>query len=183
MPPPTSRQTPALRAAPGCFHLTGMKATFTPKEYARLLELVHLGLHVAAPRNQDDESGGMPARAAAGRYDDLVAKLFELATPLGCADLVDVGSDGRLVVSEKIADNERVQKLIGDYNNDTFWHELVNRLADRDLATQQTQHSLAATGGPALDADARLRELEDGYWDQFEQNDLTNLVLLRGGKG
>jgi hypothetical protein len=159
-----------------------MKVSFTPKEYARLLELVHLGLHIAAPRDHDDEHG-TPPRPAAGRYDELVAKLLELATPLGCADLVDVGADGRLLLSDKIADDDRLNKLVGDYNNDTFWHELVNRLADRDLATQQTQQSLSAGGGPPLDADARLRELEDSYWEHFEENDLANLVLLRGGKG
>jgi hypothetical protein len=159
-----------------------MKVSFTTKEYARLLELVHLGLHIAAPRDQDDEHSP-PPRPAAGRYDELVAKLLDLATPLGCADLVDVGSDGRLLLSDKIADDERLNKLVGDYNNDTFWHELVNRLADRDLATQQTHQSLSDGGGPPLDADARLRELEDSYWEQFEENDLSNLVLLRGGKG
>ncbi len=160
-----------------------MKVSFTPKEYARLLELVHLGLHIAAPRDHGDEDGAPPPRPAASRYDDLVAKLLDLAATWGCADLVDVGADGRLLLSDKIADDERLNKLVGDYNNDTFWHELVNRLADRDLAAQQTHQSLSIGGGPPLDADARLRELEDGYWEEFEENDLANLVLLRGGKG
>ena len=136
----------------------------------------------AAPRDQDDEHSP-PPRPAAGRYDELVAKLLDLATPLGCADLVDVGSDGRLLLSDKIADDERLNKLVGDYNNDTFWHELVARLADRDLATQQAKQTFAATGGPPLDADLRLREIEDAYWDEFEKNDLANVILLRGGRG
>ena len=28
-----------------------------------------------------------------------------------------------------------------------------------------------------------LKVDEDAYWEEFEENDLTNLVLLRGGKG
>ncbi len=163
-----------------------MKVTFTAKEYTRLLELAHLGLLVAtAPRHHDGDDAAPvePSRPADGRYDELTQKLFDLATPLGCADLVDVGADGRLIPSAKLAEDGRVQKYIGEYNNDNFWHELVTRLADRDLAAQHTKQSLAGGGGPPLDADARLRDLEDGYWEEFEENDLTNLVLLRGGKG
>lgn len=168
-----------LARGAGVDALAGMKISFTPKEYARLLELVYLGLHVAVRRQEE----GGPEHPPTRRYEELEQKLLELAAPLGCPELVDVGALGRLVPSAKLAEDERVQKLIGEYNNDTFWHELVVRLADRDLATQQTKLSLAGTGGPPIDADLRLRELEDGYWEEFEANDLANVVLLRGGKG
>lgn len=153
-----------------------MKATFTTKEYARLLELVHLGLLVVNGR----EGAETPA---AQHYTEITQKIFELATPFGCADLVDVGSNGRLVASTKLAEGERLGKIIGEYHNDTFWHELVARMSDRDLATQQTKQALAGAGGPPIDTDLRLRELEDAYWEEFEKNDLANLVLLRGGRG
>ena len=159
-----------------------MKVSFTTKEYTQLLELAHLGLQVATRRFDEDDEDGPPTEGAR-RYADITQKLLDLATPLGCADLTDVGADGRLILSAKLTDNERLQKLVGEYNNDTFWHELVTRLADRDLAAQHTKQALAGNGGPPLDADARLRDLEDAYWEEFEENDLTNLVLLRGGKG
>jgi hypothetical protein len=38
-------------------------------------------------------------------------------------------------------------------------------------------------GGPAIDADARLRQIEDAYWSEFEAHDLAHLLLLRGGRG
>ena len=161
-----------------------MKVTFTTKEYTHLLELAHLGLQVATRRFSEGDDEGPPTESAgARRYADITHKLLDLATPFGCADLVDVGADGRLIIAAKLADGERVQKFIGEYNNDTFWHELVTRLADRDLAAQHTKQALAGEGGPPLDADARLRDLEDAFWEEFEENDLTNLVLLRGGKG
>ena len=149
---------------------------FTPKEYAKLLELVHLGLHAVAGRQGFDPP-------AAQRYAELEQKLFELATPLGCADLVTIGSDGRLAPSYKLLDDKRLQKTQSEYDNDTFWHELVTRLADRDLAAEHAKQSLADTGAPAIDADARLRQIEDVYWDEFEKNDLANVLLLRGGRG
>ena len=59
-----------------------MKVSFTAKEYARLLELVHLGLWTVSA-HQGEET------PAYRRYADLEQKLLELATPLGCADLVE----------------------------------------------------------------------------------------------
>ena len=153
-----------------------MKVMFTPKEYARLLELVHLGMQTITAHQGLDTP-------AAQRYAEIEQKLFELATPLGCADFVDVGSDGRLVVSDKIFEDERLAKITGDHNNDVFWHELVARLSDRDLATAQAKQSLSGMGGPPIDADSRLRQIEDAYWDEFEKNDLANVILLRGGRG
>lgn len=154
----------------------GMKVMFTPKEYARLLELTHLGMQVIAGHQGYDTP-------AAQRYAEIEQKLFDLATPLGCADFVTVGSDGRLVPSEKILEDERLAKITGDHNNDVFWHELVARLADRDLATAQAKQSLSGQGGPPIDSENRLREIEDAYWDEFEKNDLANVILLRGGRG
>lgn len=149
---------------------------FTPKEYTRLLELVHLGMRVVEGRQGE-------ASAHTQRYAELEQKLYELATPLGCADLVDVGADGLLAPSEKLLTDERLDKICGDFDNDTFWHELVTRLADRDLAAEQARQSVLGAGGPSIDADVRLRKLEDAYWDEFETNDLANVILLRGGKG
>jgi hypothetical protein len=153
-----------------------MKAVFTPKEFARLLELVLLGMRVVEGRQGELAS-------AAARYTELEQKLFELAAPCGCADLVDVGERGQLVASEKLLDDERLNKLADAFNNDTFWHELVNRLADRDLATEQVRQMGFGGGGPAIDADARLRQIEDAYWSEFEAHDLAHLLLLRGGRG
>jgi hypothetical protein len=76
-----------------------------------------------------------------------------------------------------------MEKIGGDYDNDVFWHELVTRMADRDLAAEQARQSVLGAGGPPIDADARLHKLEEAYWDEFEKNDLANVILLRGGRG
>lgn len=153
-----------------------MKVTFTQKEFTRLLELVHLGMRVVEGR-VGEESPHVE------RYAELEQKLYEMATPLGCADLVDVGFDGRLAPSEKLLTDERMEKISGDYDNDTFWHELVTRLADRDLAAEQARKSAGGLGGPSIDTDKRLRDIEDAYWEEFEKNDLANVILLKGGRG
>lgn len=155
-----------------------MKVTFTAKEFARLLELVYLGSHVVAGSRPPEEENPHLAR-----YEELQQKLFDLATPVGCADLVTIASNGLLMPSDKLTEDERLRKIEGDCANDLFWHELVARLADRDLAAEQARGHAAGKDGPPIDADARLKQIEDNYWDEFEKHDLAHFVLLRGAKG
>jgi hypothetical protein len=153
-----------------------MKLTFTQKEYQRLLELAHLGMWVVTAY-QGEET------AAAKRYFDLDQKLLELAGPLDCADLVEERADGTLQPSPKLAEDERVREIQGDFTNDAFWHELVARLSDRDYSTEQAKHALAETPGvePPPTPEERIKQLEEAHWREFEKNDLANVIVLRGG--
>ncbi len=154
-----------------------MKTSFTAKEYRQLLELVHLGMW-AVTSYQGEET------AAAKRYFDFDQRLLGMATEFGCADLVEKREDGTLQPSPKLAEDERLRELQGEFQNDVFWHELVNRLADRELAGQQGRSTLETPGiDPAPTTDERLKKIEERYWAEFEKNDLANVVLLRGGRG
>lgn len=154
-----------------------MKVSFTAKEYRQLLELVHLGMWVVTGY-QGEET------AAAKRYFDLDQRLMELATDMGCADLVEERADGTLQPSPKLAEDERIKDIQLDFQNDAFWHELVQRLADRDHAGAMAKQTLETPGvEPPLSGDEQLKKIEERYWAEFEKNDLTNVVVLRGGRG
>jgi hypothetical protein len=154
-----------------------MKVSFTAKEYRQLLELVHLGMWTVTGYQGEDT-------AAAKRYYALDQRLMELATDLGCADLVEEREDGSLQPSPKLAEDERVRDLQNEFQNDVFWHELVQRLADRDLAGEQAKRALDTPGvEPPPSREEQLKKIEDRYWAEFEKNDLAHVVLLRGGKG
>src|SRR5689334_12949500 len=157
--------------------VTGMKVSFTAKEYRQLLELVHLGMWTVTAYQGEDT-------AAAKRYYALDQRLMELATDLGCADLVETREDGSLQPAPKLAEDDRVRDLQSEFQNDVFWHELVQRLADRDLAGEQAKRTLDTPGvEPPPSREDQLKQLEDRYWKEFEKNDLAHVVLLRGGKG
>jgi hypothetical protein len=154
-----------------------MKAPFTAKEYRQLLELVHLGMW-AVTAYQGEET------ASAKRYFNLDQKLLELATEMGCADFVEERDDGTLQPAPKLAEDERVREIQSEFQNDVFWHELVSRLADRDLAGEQAKHAHQTPGvEPPPSSDEKLKKIEERFWDEFEKNDLANVVVLRGGRG
>jgi len=151
----------------------GMKVSFTAKEYARLLELAHLGLWVAGAR--PDDPATMP-----DRYEDISQKIFALAEPLGCADLVDADVNGQYFPNEKLTTGPAQEKLDA-FLEDTFWAELVSRLAERDLRADLGPTKLSDE--LTEEEEARLDTLEDTYWREFETSGVDHLVVLRGGKG
>ena len=150
-----------------------MKVSFTTKEYARLLELAHLGLWVAGSRPEDPAT--MP-----DRYAEIAQKAFSLAEPFGCADLVECDVNGQYYPNEKLTGGI-AQEKIDQFVEDSFWSELVSRLAERDLRADLGPTKLT----PELNDEQsqRLNELEDGYWREFEQKGVDHVVVLRGGRG
>jgi len=153
-----------------------MKESFSPQEFARLLELVQLGMRAVMGR----QGGHSPHFE---RYSGVEQKLLAMAERHGCSDLVDVGGDGKLIPSAKVEADEELRKLVGESDNDVFWHEMVARLSDRDLGVEQTTAALEDKGGPPINAEARLKEIEDGYWAEFQKHDLARVLVMRARKG
>ena len=150
-----------------------MKVSFTTKEYARLLELVHLGLWVAGSR--PDDPATMP-----DRYGEIAQKTFSLAEVFGCADLVETDVNGQYFPNEKLTGGASQEKL-EQFSEDAFWGELVSRLSERDLRNEFSATKLSEELTEA--EEQRLETIEDGYWREFEKSGVDHLVVLRGGKG
>jgi len=151
-----------------------MKASFTTKEYTRLLELVHLGLSVAGARADDPAT--MPER-----YAEIAQKVFGLAEVFGCADFVEADLNGELFPNEKLTEGVAREKL-DSFIEDTFWSELASRLAARDLRAEIGAEAVEAEE-LAPEHEEKLAEHEDAYWREFEARGVDHLVILRGGRG
>ncbi len=152
-----------------------MKVSFTTKEYTRMLELAHLGLWVAGAR--PDDPATMPER-----YAEVAQKMLGLAEMFGCADLVESDVNGELFPNEKLTDGP-VREKLDRFLEDTFWSELVQRLAERDLRAELGK-DITKLGDDYSDEELeRMEEIEDSYWREFEQRGVDNLMLLRGGRG
>jgi hypothetical protein len=154
-----------------------MKDTFAPKEYRQLLELVHLGMWAVTGYQGDDTP-------AAKRYAALDQRLLQMADQFGCAEFAEQNPDGTWQPSAKLAEDEKVRDLQSEFQNDVFWHELVQRLADRELGGESAKRAMDTPGlEPPPSSDDLLKKIEDRYWKEFEKNDLANVVVLRGGRG
>ena len=111
------------------------------------------------------------------------------ATQFACADLVEEPEEGLFNFSAAMPEEPGVSEVVNDYDEDTFWQELVTRLAMRDY---ERIHGRPAEpdpdGAPETDEqhearDAELQRLEDGYWREFESDGVKHLELIKGGFG
>ncbi|MES2692723.1 MAG: hypothetical protein V4773_04565 [Verrucomicrobiota bacterium] len=150
-----------------------MKVSFTQKEYARLLELVHLGLSVTGARADDPAT--MPER-----YAEISQKVYGLAEQFGCADMVEVDVNGQFFPNEKLTEGRAKDEMV-KFVEDVFWAELAGRLGERDLRSELGSTKLSDE--LTEDEEEKLTALEDGYWREFEVSGVDHLVVLRGGKG
>jgi hypothetical protein len=146
-----------------------MKIDITKNEYRLLLDILYLGEWML----NSHDLGEDPAKS---RYVDVVQKFYSYADEMGCGDLIDAFKDeNRYYPNRKYEEKSGVLELTQDYDEQSFWQELVSRLSDRDAL-----HSLNSNDMKDL-TPAEYIELtypfEEKYYTEFETNGLDNLVL------
>lgn len=156
-----------------------MKISVTQNDYRRLLMMLFTADWVFNARRVDPPAG--LRRKCGESFERFLAH----AVNMGCADLVEE-IHGRLAPSDVLENDLEVMEIIEDYDADTFWQELAERLAERDY---ENRHGAGPAGNPAVPPLSdqqrfeRLVELEDleaPYWSDFEASGIKNLHVIRG---
>ena len=103
-----------------------MKINFTKSEYRTLLDVIYIAdwiLHAHDIEKRSDTK----------EYSELFQKLMSYAKDMGCEDLVDFDKQGNNY-AESFSFEEQSLALgyINEFENDSFWEELISRLARRD---------------------------------------------------
>jgi hypothetical protein len=97
---------------------------------------------------------------------------------MGCEELVDfMSKEKRFYPADTLWDDEIIKERIDNYNNSTFWGELISRMSERDLALQ----GIGLNGlGPMTDAQMNaLTDLEEYYGKEFEKHDLSRVTISK----
>ena len=160
-----------------------MKLQLTPKEYRRMLQMLYLADHLLNGRREDEPVG------LRLKCEEVLQGFLGYATQFGCADLVEEPEPGLFNFTAAMPDEPGVSDVVNDYDEDTFWQELVTRLAGRDYERIHGRPSEPdPDGAPDTDEqreerEAELKRLEDGYWREFESVGVKHLELIKGGFG
>jgi hypothetical protein len=145
-----------------------MKINITKKEYRILLQMLYLGDWVL--------NSWVPGeRADTKEHRDLFERLLALASGFSCKDLVDEGSDGRHGPSVKLEEHELVRGSIDEYENETFWSLLAERLAERDMSREVNEEEYAK-----MAPEERMRlflSYETKYQEEFERFGINRLLI------
>jgi len=103
-----------------------MKIELTKDEYRVLMEAVYLAdWFVNSSKLHDDKNP---------EFVNLISKIFSFAQKFGFGGLVEYNSrTGEFGENAAFEDCVEEKGYISDYDNQTFWQELVARLADKYL--------------------------------------------------
>ena len=144
-----------------------MKINITNKEYRTLVEALELASWVLHAHAEEE-------RKETKRFRELEQNILSFAKDSGMKN--EISYDPKL--EEYLPTRqfeEQVLRYIDEYNEDTFWEELIDRLVKRDLMLQE-----GTEGYANLSFDQRFQK-EDPirlkYETEFENNGLDNVVV------
>ncbi len=145
-----------------------MKITCTKEEFKSLLDLVYAGnVLINSMRSQEERIQ---------EYSQMEQNIFAMAKDFGFEELITYDEEFKEYTPTAAYEENGVDEYIDAYDTQVFWEELVMRLARRD--------ALNYVGDVDTDmTKAQLKEmqmnLEEKYGQEFEENNLMNLKLVK----
>ncbi len=144
-----------------------MEIKLTKDELETLVKLVTLGNWMANSWRTDD-------RIAA--FDELQASLLATARGAGFRELVDEDEEnGRPIPSAVL--EEALQETLDFYDDNTFWDQLIFRMADRDFLRRHGEEA-----ADELDTEEGLKKeapFLERYEKEFYAHGLDRLEIRR----
>ena len=113
-----------------------MKINFTKKQFETLLKLAYMGNWVVnSHRLFEGENKRME------KYDDIEKYLLSFAKEFGLEKYVDIDNE-KMYPSIELEEDE-TDELIDEYDNETFWEELIDRFARRDFVREYGEEEIS----------------------------------------
>jgi hypothetical protein len=144
---------------------------FTEEELAILAEMVTLAASVASWNHKPGSDAGVSA------YEAVENKVLEKAKLAGLGDSIEWDEEKRR--HQLKVDSEAqtfFQECYDEFRNESFWEELVIRLADRGLIRE-----IGVTAWERLTEEERRKrtaETEKALWKEFSENGVEKLALI-----
>lgn len=145
-----------------------MKINFTKAEYRLLLDLVSLGSWVLTSNDTEKD-------LRKKKHEEVVQKVFSHAKEFGCEKLIMYDQKFHKYYETKEYDESEKDEFIEEYDENIFWNELINRLAERDFLKK---HGLERAKEMSLEE--RIKEnikYECKWADEFEAHGIDRLKI------
>jgi hypothetical protein len=143
-----------------------MKIELTKEQLETLAKLVFLGNWLGNSwRNED----------VIEEFDEVESLVLEAAAKSGLQDYAELDEEGRTVPSHEL--EEKMTETVDFYNDNTFWDQLIYRMADRDYVRKHGEEALAE-----LDTEEGMekeRPLVEKYEKEFNEHGLDRLEVRR----
>lgn len=148
-----------------------MKINISKKEYRLLLEMLYLSdwmmhSHLVDPEGTHHE------------HEALRKKLLSYFKEMQAEDIIEYAKESDAYYEANEFDNYIHEKFISSYDEATFWDELMDRLAVRDVIKDIGIEQYQSMEG--LDRITKLEAARERYANEFEQHGLEHVKIDHG---
>ena len=146
--------------------------SFTKERFATLLKLVYLGNWLAnAQRDGSRENPNLK------EYEAIEDYIFSFAKQFGFGEYVDdeEAAKGKFYPTRMLEEETDVQKRIEEYDEDTFWDELIDRLGDRDFHRQYSKDDIEKM--TREERFEKLYECIDKWTDEINEHGIERIKI------
>jgi hypothetical protein len=145
-----------------------MKIELTKQQLESLVKIVYLGSWVVNSWRTEEE--------APGDVDEVEQIVLSAAGKNGLNEYVEIDEEeGRFFPSAEV--DEKMAETIDTYNDNTFWDELIYRLADRDYIRKHGEEAFEELS--TREGMEKERPFVDKYEKEFYENGLDRLEIRR----
>ena len=147
-----------------------MKINFTKKEYRALLDILSIADWVINAHKVEKDP-------KTEEYRLLEHTLFSHAEKMGFENLIEYDPKlERYFPTQEYDETSKAMDFVDEFENDSFWEELIHRLAERDLTRQEggVENVMKLSWEERLTKEVPLEEM---YAKEFEINGLNNLKI------
>lgn len=143
-----------------------IKMEFSESEFKKLIETVYLADWVKNAHAVPDST--------VNPYS-LEQKIYKEANAAGCGGWVTFDGKENAFFPSKILE-EKCHGVLDEYNDETFWEELVSRLAIRDIEEERGQNALEKM---APEEQFRvISGMEERYQTETEMHGIDRLEIV-----
>jgi hypothetical protein len=144
-----------------------MKIELTKEQLASLAKLAYLGNWLANSWRTED---------VIEEYDEIESLVLEAAAKNGLEEYVEFDDEEKKAFPSAELE-EKMAETVDFYNDNTFWDQLIYRMADRDYLRKHGEESLEELTTEA--GMEREKPLVEKYEKEFNENGLDRLEIRR----
>lgn len=139
---------------------------FSEAEFRKLVEVMYLADWVTNAHTVPD--------SITNPYS-LEQKIYKQAKGAGCGDLVQYGEKEKVFFPSRKLE-EKGHDVLDVYDEETFWEELVSRLALRDIEEERGAEALEKMSPE--ERMSAISEMEEKYQMECETNGISRLEIV-----
>jgi hypothetical protein len=144
-----------------------VKIDFTKSQYEDLIQLVYLGVWMINSHRSEN---------VIDKYEELEEYLLSFSVDFGTERFAEFDTElNRFLPAREFEESEDIERFREEYDDYTFWDELIYRLARRDLI-----RTYGEAGVFTMTIDELIEKEQpfiDKYEEEFGRNGIDNLEI------